>query len=370
VSGSDLAAAIQNTFGKSVDPSSLPPLLLDTIKASAIKLTAAQEQKVKSCMSVSECDLGPGKYSIGDLDGNGQAPIRVTHRAAVIAQALQYPDIGKIYFEDGQGDLQKFLAGFRTLMTRHVSAIMGIWDFSSSLKPLATQATRQGILVIPTSQEIPNSDSSTIAFDGKIDVCAYGKAAAQAAIDAGPTRGGVAALYTGVPGNTFGAVYEPCAKKALEAAGWTVATEGTTNWTPQGEQQAANALIASGKHIDAVIYDYTPTSMINAYVSAGKQPPTMVGGAGDAGYVRAYQAASERYKFTAYIANSQTVIQLLGITGAVEKLQGKSVPLHVIAPDPIVNIDAIMPQYNPSLPDAATFNNMLPVDLRIAALKG
>ena len=34
------------------------------------------------------------------------------------------------------------------------------------------------------------------------------------------------ALYTGIPGNSNAAVWQPCAEKTLKAAGWNRATEG------------------------------------------------------------------------------------------------------------------------------------------------
>ena len=45
----------------------------------------------------------------------------------------------------------------------------------------------------------------------------------------------------------------------MKGAGWKKAVSGLTQWTAQGETQAANELLASGKDICAMFYDYSQT---------------------------------------------------------------------------------------------------------------
>ena len=61
------------------------------------------------------------------------------------------------------------------------------------------------------------------------------------------------------------AAWHPCAQQALDGLGWSKATEGFTQWTPQGSSQAANALIASGQQVAAILNDDYMDEFYKAY---------------------------------------------------------------------------------------------------------
>ena len=94
-------------------------------------------------------------------------------------------------------------------------------------------------------------------------------------------------LYTGVPGNTSAASWQPCLVKGLESAGWNKAIEGFTQWTPQGMTQAANSLYASGTNPAAIAYDYTMEYFAAPYLKDGKTPPILISDAVNSAFLEA-----------------------------------------------------------------------------------
>lgn len=346
------------------DPTSLPEIAQEALRVAAVPPDAELEKQVFACMKTSACDTGRGDLVIGIAEPNAAVPYRKMLRAVFTLQALRYPNVRKIIYTDAAGDLSTFLSNFRSLVTQKADIITGNFDFASSMLPVVKQAAAQGILVIPFTQAVPGAKpGEEVLTTVQTDVCAYGKASADAAIDAAKADTGSIALLTGTPGNAYGAQWQPCAKKQIESRGWKVGRSLTTNWTPQGEKQSASALIASGDEVDAIIYDYTPEGLVNAYADAKRTPPAIIGGAGTVAYVKAANDAEEAGRgFPAYISNSQLWYATAVITAAIKGAADEAVPGEIVLPAPVTPIADLGDQYSPSLPAAASFNSLLPND--------
>jgi ABC-type sugar transport system substrate-binding protein len=372
VSAADLQATIQKAFGLSVPASQLPDVAVDAFKFASEPVTPAQSALVKQCLKASSCDTGvSGGITIADLEANGAVnPFRQVLRAIVDLQAIRTGKVSKIVYSDARGDVKAFLTNYRNLITQKVNVITGTFDFGPSMLPLTRVASKAGILVVPVSTTIPNvTGKGDVAFDVKTDLCQYGTdLGTKAAL--GNTSGTVA-LFTGTPGNNFGAEWEPCAEKVLKAAGLTV-TKGNTNWSPQGETQAAASLASVGQNVKAVVYDYLPNSFFTKYLALGKTPPTQVGGNAAFGTVplwKKIRAKAPNYQF--YVAPSQLAYSYVSVVGALEKIGGRTdIPLHVTLPNPLVPLTAYLPQYNPKLPASMEFGSLLPDDIAAVATGG
>jgi ABC-type sugar transport system substrate-binding protein len=365
----ELRAMLEVSLGKPTEPKDVNPLLLEALTIGAKPLTDAEKAKVLACLDEPVCKLGDGKLTIGIAESSAAVPFRKQQRALYIAQSLRMPDVGKIIYTDGRGDLQTALANFRSLVSQKVDVVTGNFDFGGSMVAVVRQAARAGITVASNTVPIAGAVAGKDYLNYADDPCDFAKEAVKAALESKDTsEPGHAVLYTGIPGNPFGSAYIPCAEKEFKAAGWTT-SKGTTDWTPQGEDQAASALLATGKRVDAILYDYSPDVMVKKFLEAGQTPPTAIGAAGGAGFYRTWQSAkTDGHQFAGYDSNSMLWVSRLAVTAGVMKALGHDVDGDVALPVPVASLDTLADQYKPDMPSTTSFNSSLPTDVLIKAL--
>jgi ABC-type sugar transport system substrate-binding protein len=362
LSDADLAKTINLAFGEDITPSTFDPVTTDALNVAGTTPTPAIEALAAKCVKETTCDTGHGTIKVGILDPSAtQNPWHAQARAVATAQALMYPEVKSITFADGQNDdLAKTIAAYKGLISQHVDIITGTFDQGNALLPTTKLAAAAGILVVPFSNVMDKATGKgDIAADVTTDLCAYGDTLGKLATN-GHTSGKVS-MYTGTPGNPFGGTWGPCAAKTIKAAGLT-SSLNNTNWTPQGEAQAAAALSANPGGTVATVYDYLPDGFFQKFLSLGKQPPTQVGGSAAYSTVALYQKLKAKYPtFTFSVAASQLFFPRIAVTAAIEKKLGQDVPLHIVPPQTVVTMDNYMPYYkaNPGLPAAAQFSTLL-----------
>jgi ABC-type sugar transport system substrate-binding protein len=361
-----LAATIQRAYGTNVSPSSIAPIILQSLKVASAPITSSLEAQFKKCMSEPICDTGHGTLTLGIAEPTAADLGNLDNRAGWTLQALRYPQIKRIIFTNANGDAATAISNFRSLISQHANIITGLFSAGPALLSVAKQATSQGIKVVEYTEPIPGAvpGKDVLTFIGT-DICGYGSTIAKTAYQAsGNQTGGTIALYTGPPGNPYGATWQPCTEKQVKAQGWTVPLSGNTNWDAQGEQQAASALIASGKNPTAIGYDYTPQGFVNAYVKQGKTPPIVIAGAGTAGYFKSIAAAQAAgHPFKSYISNSQGWLTAPSVTAGILAAQGQQVPPNLLIPDLIVPTSNLQNQYSPSQQEQQQMNLLIPLDL-------
>lgn len=363
VSSQALQATLDKAFLGPVSASSLNPEVVRSLRWAAAGLTAAQQKLLNTCMQATSCTTGHGTVTIAFADSNGQNPWRKAFRYEGTAQAIAYPQVKKIIYLDANGSLQTFLSNFRSLIAQRVNVIEGAFDFASSMLPLIRQAEAAGIVVVPVTEPVPGASApSQVLTTIEPSICQNWTALANLMVKK-LGKNGTAAVYTGPAGNPYAAVWQPCVNKVLAANGWKVAVQGNTNWTPQGSQQAGQALIASGKKVDAIIYDYTPEDLISPYLKAGKTPPaTFVGSTGDFGYLQVYrQAQQEGHSFMAYVPQGAVWELRTGVTAAMDALAGQHVPTQIVVPEPAFPLSSLMKYYSPAAPVGTTILPLVPL---------
>jgi ABC-type sugar transport system substrate-binding protein len=316
------------------------------------QLTPAQQGLLFHCMSVQTCDTGHGTLVIGLAETNGVNGLRRMWRLEATAQAVATPQVRKVIYLDAHNDLPTFLSNFKSLVSQRVNMIIGAFDFGAAVLPVAKQAMRQGINVI-SLEAIPKAKAGVdyAVQVGVVDECQTWAQEAQTAVQQlGHNK--KYGLYTGPAGNPYFKVWQPCATNVLNAAGWTQVVTGNTGWTPQGEQQAGTALIASGKNPDAIFYDYNSEDLIQPFLDAHKTPPAVFGQSSDAALWKLYQTATAAgSKLTIYVqATAGSWTMRTAVTAGVEKATGQNVPSDISYPFVLTSLSNLIGNYNPAYP--------------------
>lgn len=359
-----IAAEMDAAFGGGTKITDLPQVAQDAYKIYAPPPTAAEKAVIFRCLKTSgKCDLGKtdsaATLNFAESEDIDNAYTKEM-RAVYLLQAIREPAIKTVTFTQASFKLPQALSNFRAHISQGADIISLNLDLGAAMLPVIRQAAAKGITVWANTQSLPSSkfDGSDIAGQTVVDLCKYGRDMATIALKSGKTI----AAFTGPAGNAFGAAWTPCAKKTAEAAGAKF-TLGNTNWTPQGEQQAAAALAAKGLP-DALIYDYAPEAFIRKFVQLGKTPPTQVGGSQTMGSWAAWNDATKAgHAFKSYIAASEVSFSAVTLHAAILAHQKKQVDPNITLPQPIVPVQDVKKYYNAQFPAGANFGSALPNDV-------
>ena len=366
VSAAGLNAVLVDAYGSKVATSTLDPVSLLAAETAAQPVTAAQQALLLQCYkALGTCDLGRKGITIGIAEPNiKQSPLRQFAIADYLLQAIQTPEIGKVIVTDGHGDLQAALANFASLVNQHVAAIVGNFDFGPSMGGVGKQAEAAGIPVVAISQTIPGLTMGKAQWTMGVDACASGSGEAKAAIKAAGTATGTIGLYTGPPGNAFGALWIPCSEKVAKAAGWTD-TLGYTQWTPQGMEQAASQLVASGKPLNAIVSDLALSpGFMNKLLASGQPVPVTVGGSYT---LQQVQLCLSSPKFRCIIGTSPSFVYRIAITEAAMLANHEKAPASITLPQSYLTPAELVKTVNISkLPPTGQFNMVLSPELQTA----
>ena len=81
-------------------------------------------EKALECWSNKSCDTGTGgEVTVALADGFGENVWREVTYMEFVLQALTYPEIGEIIYTSAQGDTQKAISDFRSLISQGVDVI-------------------------------------------------------------------------------------------------------------------------------------------------------------------------------------------------------------------------------------------------------
>ncbi|WP_259314483.1 substrate-binding domain-containing protein [Capillimicrobium parvum] len=364
-SESEVQSLMDEAFGGGVTVNDLPPIAQEAYKMYAKPITSEEKKVIERCLTTSGvCDLGKtnpeAKLAVAESEDTDN-PYYKSVRAVYLLQALREPTVKSVNFTQASFKVPAALSNFRSHISQGADVIVGAFDLGDVMLPVVKQAAAKGIPVWSSTQTIPSAkyDGTDLAGDTLTDLCAYGKTMGEIALKSGKNI----AMYTGTPGNTYAPQWQECAKQAIKDGGGTITTNGTTNWTPQGEQQAAAALAAKGLP-DAIIYDYAPEAFIRKFLQLGKTPPTMVGGSQTMGSVGAWLDAKKKGKdFKSYIAASEITFAVPSLHAAVATKNGIDVEKRIKLPQPVVPVQDVVKYYSPDFPAGANFGSGLPKDI-------
>jgi hypothetical protein len=170
------------------------------------------------------------------------------------------------------------------------------------------------------------------------------------------------ALFTGPPGNSYAASWQPCAQQYLNAQGWSKVYTGYNVWTPQGETQGADSLLASGKNPDVIILDAEDQQFIQAFQAAHKTMPVIViGGSNDIGsFTEFSKLQGSGAKIDEWGISSQVWMLRVAVVAGLEVADGQKPSSHTLNyPMNVVSFSTAIKYQDLSLPSTAIAGSLL-----------
>jgi ABC-type sugar transport system substrate-binding protein len=345
---SALRATIGKAFLHDVPAETLDPVIRNALAVASVPFSDGQRATYERCLSSNVCETGRGSLTIAFPNDNVN-PYRSIFRGEFTAQAIASPQVKKIIYSSSN-DIAGFLANFRSLIVQQVDIIVLDSIYAGAIGPAIKQAKDAGVVVIEAETPLPPDTSSLVDSQIATDFCQmYNEAGQKIAAAANSNR--TYALYTGIPGNSSAATWQPCLERTLQDAHWTRAVEGFTQWTPQGTSQAANALLASGKRPGALVYDYTPEDFVKPYVDRRETPPLVMTDVVNQSWFTTFQdAQAAQLKPFSLIAHSRVWLGRTGVTAGIMIRAGQPVAQKITAPAPIVSMADVLQYADPSIP--------------------
>lgn len=361
-----LAATIKKTFLTDIPAGELDPVVADTMAAASQPFTAEQSDLFKKCLQQGSCDTGRGSLTVAIALQTANSWNNI-FRGEATAQALAYPQVKKIVYNNANGDVAAVLANLRSLIAQRVDIIVTDPVFGGAIASALQQAKQAGITVVTVNTPLPASAASSVAAQVPLALCDLYTEGAEALVKK-LGKNSTYALYTGIPGNSNAAAWQPCLKKVLDGAGWTMVTEGFTQWTAQGAAQAANALLASGKQPAAIIYDYTTDDFVKPYVDERKTPPAFLSDVMNYSWLTQIQQAKQvGVDVTSWLASSHVWFGRFGVTAGIKIKEGQQVPAQVSVHVPVVTTDSVLETNSAKIPSTVPVSSILtPEQMTIA----
>lgn len=337
----------------------VPEPVLATIYRAGLPVTPARLNLALACWRNKVCQTGTGgKITVALADGFGENVWReVTHMEFVV-QALTYPQIGKIIYTDAQGDTQKAISDFRSLIAQNVNVIVTFADAGQALLPTVRQATARHILVVPYISGVGGAPGRDYLSFVAEDLCKLGKNFAGVLNQQLPSGGGVAFLG-GTPGNPLSAAWQGCEAPALDS-NITVVAKSDTMWTRQGTLQAVSAILSQHPGIKGISYEYADGFLggLQAY-RAAHQPVniTLTLRTDEQGLFCQWKQMNNP-NFKIFYSSGGSFDSRIALTTAMMKLAGQSVPANVVVPAKMRQVTAS--SCNPAIPLEAPASTLVP----------
>jgi ABC-type sugar transport system substrate-binding protein len=372
-SEAQMSEVAAHAFNPRVDVASLPQEVRTAIASGATPLTPTQQKIWDNCIGQAICDTGQGTKTVALID-----PLTIPYYniqyGDVIAQAIQSGQVRKIIRTVG-AETATYLAAFRQAITQRVDFILSDFTDASTVGPVLAQAKAAGIPVINGPTAVDEAFGKNLGAVIRASQCDMWKNAAITLTDhlkAQSVTNPTYAFFSGPAGNSYAPTWQPCAEEDTTSLGWKKVYTGNNVWDPQGQSQAAAALLASGKDPDVILTDIAPTQFVQAYIKAGKKLPLIMvsGSVGMDGYTAYKDAAKGGHNPDIWFSSPQVWIMRASLIAGLELADGKkpsanpvTYPLNAVAfADVGKNIDT-------SLSGTVTLGSLLPVADQNEAVK-
>jgi ABC-type sugar transport system substrate-binding protein len=318
-----------------VKAESLPPLIQEGLARGIAEPSSEEMDTAYECFKEPSCEWGEGELVVG-IAGDGETTWRNFSQMLVILQSMTYPEIGKIITTNGNLELATYQSNIRTLTAEGADIIITFNDFGEAAFPAFEAAQNAGVAV--ASYVSPDEGAPLISVQP--DICAVGEEMAE--ISKKLVGEEPIAYFTGVAGNSEDAGWQKCATEA----GANAVFNGTTEWSPAGAQQAAAALIASGKPAKAILYSYSNPvpSIVKTYQKAKEPIPAIITWTQNNETTCQWKEVG----YTLWQTNAINWAARVALTAAMSEVEGNEVEPEVIYPQPF--LEAKESQCDPSKP--------------------
>jgi ABC-type sugar transport system substrate-binding protein len=343
--GSDIQAVIQQAMLENIPAADLDPVIVEALEKATIPLTPEQEAVAIECWTNNKCDIpGGGDVFVGVADGFGGNAWRKFSKMEVILQAMQYPEVGKFQYLDANFDLAAMQQNVRSLTTSGANVIVSYNDFGDAMLPAFSQAAKQGVKIATYASPVPGATGEEVTTQVTPVLSDVGAAQAAATAALLEPDGGEVAFFNGTPGNPQGQAWNAAAEEMFgsEYPNVQVTAKEDTGWTNDGAYEAASALIASGKPIKAILYDYADPmpQIFKAYDQAGQPSPAYVTWTvnNDLNCLWQEQQGTDK-EFDLIYTNGTNWTTRVAVTATLKALAGEEVNPNINYPLPFVEAD-------------------------------
>ncbi|MCC7107416.1 MAG: substrate-binding domain-containing protein [Chloroflexi bacterium] len=351
-------ALLQKALG-TTDTSLIPEIILEAVARAGEVFEGDRLELALKCWKENTCDTGTGgELTVALADGFGENVWReVTHMEFVL-QALTYPEIGKIIYTSAQGDTQKAISDFRSLIAQDVDVIATFADAADALRPVAREAMDQGILVVPYISGYggePGTDYVTFVAE---DLCQLGKNFATVLNEELGGQGNVVFLG-GTPGNPLSKAWQECEEPELADA-IEIIGPADTNWTRDGTLQAMSGFLSQYDQIDGISYEYADGFLggIRAYEAAGRPLDVVLTLRTDEVGLFCEWKKIGNPNFKIFFSSGGGFDPRIALTAAMTKLAGGEVPGNLVVPAQLQQVDEST--CNESIPGEAPASTLVP----------
>lgn len=337
------------------------PIILASFARAGEDVSAERLELALKCWKEKTCETGTGgEGTVALADGFGENAWREIVHMEFILQALTYPEIGKIVYTSAQGDTQKAIADFRSLIAQDVDVITTFPDAGEALLPTAREATERGIQVVPyvsTLGGTPGEDYLTYVAE---DLCELGKGFAEVLNEEVGT--GKIAMLGGTAGNPLTAAIQECQVPAMNDT-LEVVAKADTSWTQEGTFSAVAGILAQHPDIKGISYEYADGFLggIRAYEAANKPLDLVLTLRTDESSVLCKWKEIGNDNFEIFHSSGVGFGSRIALTAAMQKLDGKDVPDRIVVPAELQPVTA--ESCNPALPGAAPLTTLVPTDV-------
>lgn len=348
---------LQKALG-SKDPSGVDPRILEAIARAGQDVPADRVQLAIKCWKDKSCDTGTGgKRTVALADGFGENAWREIVHMEFILQALTYPEIGKIVYTSAQGDTQKAISDFRSLIAQKVDVITTFPDAGEALLPTAREATKRGIQVVPYVSGLGGNAGRDYLTYVAEDLCDLGKNFAD--VLNREVGSGKIAMLGGTPGNPLTKSIQDCEKPALSPKLQSVGSTDT-NWTQEGTLRAVSSILGKNPDVKGISYEYADGFVggVRAYQTANKPINLVLTLRTDEVSLFCEWKKIHNPNFKIFHSSGGGFDSRIALTAAMQKLEGKDVPPRIVVPVKLQQVtDASCVS---TLPPAAPLTTLVP----------
>lgn len=331
-------ALLERALG-TTDTTGVPEPVLAAFNRAGAELSDEQVDLAIRCWKEKACETGTGgDVTVALADGFGENVWReITHMEFVL-QALTYPEIGEIIYTSAQGDTQKAISDFRSLIAQDVDVITTFPDAGEALLPTARQATARGITVVPYIAGLggtPGKDYLTYVAE---DLCQLGKNFAGVLNE--EVGSGKVAFLGGTPGNPLSKAWQGCEEPEL-AAGIEVVATADTNWTREGTLSAVSGILSQHPDLKGISYEYADGFLggLNAYESAGRPLDVVLTLRTDELGLFCEWKELDHSGFKIFYSSGGGFDSRIALTAAMMKRAGSEVPDSIVVPAAMRQVD-------------------------------
>ena len=350
-------ALLEKALGTS-DLNEIDPIIVEAIARASEPFEGEKLALAMKCWRENGCDTGTGgDVTVALADGFGENVWREITKMEFILQALTYPEIGKIIYTTAQGDTQKAISDFRSLIAQDVDIILTFPDAADALRPVARQAMDAGIIVVPYVGSYGGEGGTDYLTFVAEDLCQLGENFAEV-LNQEVGEGNVVFLG-GTPGNPLSKAWQECEEPALNE-GIEIVGKADTNWTREGTLQAMSGFLSQYDQIDGISYEYADGFLggLRAYEAANRPLDVVLTLRTDELGLFCEWKEIGNPNFKIYYSSGGGFDPRIALTAAIKALNGEQVPDRLVVPAGLKQVDEST--CNENIPPEAPASALVP----------